>query len=638
MEVRDLPLPDPVRAHYRDAGISSLYPTQSAAVEAGLLEGRSVLAAVPTASGKTLIAELAMHAAVERGGRAIYIVPLRALATEKHEAFAALPGLDVGVATGDYDAPAADLADHDVVIATSEKVDSLIRNGADWLREVTCAVVDEIHLLDDTARGPTLEVTIAKLRRMSPDVQFVGLSATVANADAIADWLDAAPVESDWRPVDLRIGVFDNGDVRFPAGDARAVPGAADDPTGALVGETVAEEAQVLVFVHSRRAAERLADRLGPVGFGGPETLEDEIRETATTDTGERLATAVAGGAAFHHAGLRQEHRLAVEQAFRTGELAVVCATPTLAAGVNLPARRVVVRDLDRYTDRGREALGVNEVRQMCGRAGRPDLDPRGEAVLVPGERDPEAVLDAYVRADPAPVTSSLASQDALRTHVLATVASGFADSRESLLEVLAGTFYAHAASPGGLRDVMDLVLDFLASEGFLETADGLVATELGDRVSRLYVDPRSAAQIRDGLRAAAERPDAGPITVLELICRTPDLGTLYVRDPDHARLVRFAEAHDGALLGADWADDGEYADWLAALKTACVLHEWAADVPEDSIADRYGVGPGDLRATRERAQWLLSATESIAEWLGTDPSLVDELTATRRALESREG
>lgn len=636
MEVGDLPLPDPVREYYRADGVESLYPTQATAVRAGLLDGRSILAAVPTASGKTLIAELAMQAAVDRGGRALYVVPLRALATEKHEAFAELPGVDVGVATGDYDAPAEDFADHDIVIATSEKVDSLIRNGADWLGEVTCAVIDEIHLLDDTSRGPTLEVTIAKLRRLSPDVQFVGLSATVANADEIAAWLGADLVESDWRPVDLRTGVFRDGRVVFSDGEERSVPGPDDDPAAALVGETVGEEAQALVFVHSRRAAEGLAADIGPVGFGGPRSLTDEIRETSTTDTGERLATTVQGGAAFHHAGLRREHRLAVERAFREGNLAVVCATPTLAAGVNLPARRVVVRDLFRYTDHGRVGLGVNEVRQMCGRAGRPGLDPRGEAVLVAGDRDPEEVLDAYVRADPDPVTSSLASQDALRTHVLATVASGFAGSRDALLDVLAGTFYAHAASPGGLRDVMDLVLDFLAGENFLKTGDGLVATDLGARVSRLYVDPLSAAQLRDGLVAANDLPDAGPITGLELVCATPDIGSLHVRDPDRARLVRFAEAHTDGLLGPEWADDGDYEDWLGTLKTACVLHEWAADVPEDSIADRYGVGPGDLRATRERAQWLLSATESIADWLGTDGAFVHDIARTRAAIESR--
>ena len=140
MEIDALPLDSALLDHFREQGIEELYPPQAAAVEAGVAEGEDVVLAVPTASGKTFVAQVAMLTA---DGPGLYVVPLRALATEKYEAFSALPGVSVGVATGDYDSTDADLAGEDVVVATSEKVDAALRNDADWVEQVGCAVVWE---------------------------------------------------------------------------------------------------------------------------------------------------------------------------------------------------------------------------------------------------------------------------------------------------------------------------------------------------------------------------------------------------------------------------------------------------------------------------------------------------------------
>jgi len=531
-------LPDGVAERLREGGIDDLYPPQAAAVEAGVTRGESLVASVPTASGKTLVAELAMLSSVARGGTALYIVPLRALASEKAAEFERWEdlGFDVGVSTGNYDSDGGWLASRDIVVATSEKVDSLVRNGAAWIDDLTCVVADEVHLVDDAGRGPTLEVTLGKLRTLNPGLQVVALSATVDNADVIAEWLDAELVDSEWRPIDLRTGVHYGNAITFDDGSQREVPvGSGGRPTAALVDDALAggrdasdpsdtdDQGSSLVFVNSRRNAEAAAKRLRDVTSphltdderGRLAELAAELRDVSDTETSDTLADCVADGAAFHHAGLAPEHRSIVEDAFRDRLVKCVSATPTLAAGVNTPSRRVIVRDWRRYDGEygGMKPLDVLEVHQMMGRAGRPGLDPYGEAVLLAKNAETrDELFERYVWADPEPVRSKLAAEPALRTHVLATVASGFAHTRDELLEFLGRTLYATQTDESDrLETVTDDVLAYLDRNGFLERDDGsLSATSVGHTVSRLYLDPMTAAEIIDGLEwADANRASA---------------------------------------------------------------------------------------------------------------------------------
>ena len=651
MDVADLPLAPEFVAHFESRGVEELYPTQAAAVDAGVCDGERVVAAIPTASGKTLIAQLAM---LTSDGPALYVVPLRALASEKFEEFDALPDVSVGMATGDFDATDEDLAGHDVVVATSEKVDSAIRNGAEWVEALSCVVVDEIHLLDAEGRGPTLEVTIAKLRRLAPDVQLVGLSATVGNARAIADWLDAELVASDWRPVDLKTGVYADDAMRFADGEVRRVPAGEAGAARALASDVVeGEDGQCLVFVNSRRGAQDLASTLVDEFYATPAGVAEELQSTARTATGVELARCVAHGVAFHHAGLANEQRRVVERAFRDRDLKVIVATPTLAAGVNVPARRVVVRDHERWNGSEMEPLSVLEVHQMFGRAGRPHLDPYGEAVVVAEDHEVDAVRDRYVTAEPEPVHSKLRSQRALRTHVLASVASGFADSRAAILELLDETFYAHQRragverdrarggddageaedageagdagdADGGIDDVVDEVVTYLDAVGMLER-DGQVvrATPLGDLVSRVYVDPVTGASVVEALERAAALDHVTALTVLELVCATRDMPTVYVRD-DEAGQVSDAAMGRRDELARDVMDfDGDYQGWLDALKTALMLEDVADGAGIETVSEEYGVEPGDVRRSVERGEWLLTATESLTEHVDADLSRV---------------
>ena len=639
-----------VREQYRVSGIEELYPPQAAAVEAGVTRGENVVAAIPTASGKTLIAELAMLTA---DGPALYIVPLRALAREKYESFADLPGVSVGISTGDFDSPAEELGEEDIVVATAEKVDSAIRNGASWVAELACVVVDEVHLLGRPRRGPTLEITLATLQRRAPGVQIVALSATVDNPGAIAAWLDAELVESTWRPVSLRTGVYDDdGGVAFDDGSTLAVdvppPGPNDDRdtevTAALVADAVDDGGQCLAFVRSRREAESLAARLAEepalrerYGEGanddppGPR-LAAAVRDRGGTETGRRLATAVGAGVGFHHAGLASDHRALVESAYRDRELGVICATPTLAAGVNVPARRVVVRDLERYTGEEMTPLPTLEVHQMCGRAGRPHLDPYGEAVLVAAEGDADAARERYVDAGPEAVESQLTEREALRTHVLSVVAAGFADSKRGVLDLLDATFFAFQSPEVDLSGLVDAVAAELSGMGLLTVggaadddagAGALASTDLGATVSRQYVRPETGARFVAAIRAIESMPasDVTPLTALGAVCATPDARGTYLGNRERAAIYRYATRHATEFTTApDEADDFE--SWLCAVKLARILLEWTEGADPEALVDQYRIGPGDLESHVERTAWLLGAADALADTLDAGVSV----------------
>ncbi len=198
--------------------VDALRPAQEKSIAAGLLEGRNLLVCTPTASGKTFVAELAfVKNILEKRKKAIYVVPLRALGNEKFKDFqkryASL--FQVAVSTGDFDSADPYLSTKDLIIVTAEKMDSLIRHHAPWIRQIGTIVIDEAHLLNDVSRGPTLEILITLLRRMLPDVQLIALSATIGNPQEMAEWLDATVVEDTWRPVVLKKGIIVGNTLTF---------------------------------------------------------------------------------------------------------------------------------------------------------------------------------------------------------------------------------------------------------------------------------------------------------------------------------------------------------------------------------------------------------------------------------------
>ena len=607
-------------------GITSLYPPQAEALTP-VLAGRSLLLACPTASGKSLVAYLALLRAAREGRTGLYLVPLRALAHEKVEELQKFEelGLKVGISIGDFDLPAEKLEKLDVLVATSEKADGLLRRGSPWLDRLGVVVADEIHLLRDPERGPTLEVSLTRLRRRYPDLQIVALSATVRNSEEVAEWLSAHHITSEFRPVPLKLGVYYDGRITFTDLSVRdiAPPGEA---VPRLVRTVVQEGGQALVFVNSRKASEQLAETLIPTVRGllsaeertRAKSAAAELTTTADEETEgiRRLSGLLPHGVAFHNASLTNPERQVVERAFRDRALKALVATPTLAAGINLPARRVIVRDTSRYDDRlGLQApIPAMEVQQMLGRAGRPRFDTVGEALLLARTpEDEDRLIDRYLSAPPEPIQSRLAAEPALRMHLLALVASGAVSTDEDLQGFFEATFYGRTLPLSELHTKVVSVRRFLERNDLLVPDEALRATRFGELTSELYLDPLSSIVLRDVLGRAPI--GVGVFPLLAAVAAVPDLPPLFLRRGEESDLLsRYTDESEELLVKPEEPPlDLDLDAFLSTLKTAAVLEAWVSEEPIVEITQRFGIGAGDLRSKVEDADWLLFAAGRLA-------------------------
>jgi helicase len=639
MRVDELELPDGVAGLLREEGIVELHPPQAEAVPHAL-DGSNLMLAIPTASGKSLVAYLAaLKHVLERGGKALYIVPLRALAAEKFEdlkRFETL-GLNVAMSAGDLDSPDPDLDNFDIIVATSEKADSLLRHQSAWLQRISLVVADEVHLIHDPGRGPTLEVTLTKFRKLNPSLQVIALSATIKNAREVADWLDAKLVTSEWRPTPLKEGVYLDGEIVFTDNSRREVP-AGKDVLWSLVADSIAEGGQCLIFVNTRRSTEsvatkfaKLADEvMGEPAMDGVDDLAEDQGEQTTM--GRTLRACVKKGVAFHHAGLTNEQRRFVEANFKQGKIKCIVATPTLAAGINLPARRVIIRDVLRFENGGQASIPVMEIKQMCGRAGRPRFDPYGEAVLIAkNEEERQFLQDNYLLGESEEIYSKLGSEPVLRAHVLATLATGTAFSRDSLMDFLNSTFFAYQTTMVGLEEAADNVLDFLQEEGMIRSEEGrLIPTFFGRRVSDLYIDPLTATKLRDALKNF--RPGGSPFGMLHAVCSSPDMLTMYLKRTDYEWVEEVYALREGELLLPPPDDLDEFDFYLAELKTACAIDDWIMEMEEDELLKKYGIGPGDLRNKVDVGEWLIYSMRELSNIFNKDayPVLTELMTRLR--------
>jgi len=353
---------------------------QSDSISKGLLEGQNIMVSSPTGSGKTLVGEMAVLRAVTCDKKGLFLVPLRALAVQifktMKDRYEHL-GVMIGLSTGDFQGAGEELAEYDIVVTTYERADSLLRRRSSWLYDLGAVVIDEIQTMSEIGRGARLESLIVRLKNSIEDLQIVALSATTGDPDELAEWLGCTLVVSEERPVPLVHKVVTSSN--------------RNQSLRKLVMTTVQGNAQAIVFHRTRREAEAQAKQLAE-DVGRQFTSEEKKKldqdlgsvENWNVNLSPDLRSLLHNGIAFHHAGLGYNERRIIERLFSSGDVRVICATTTLAAGMDLPARTVILSSFKSPADY-RRLLSANSVHQMLGRAGRPGYDKIGFGVILAG-------------------------------------------------------------------------------------------------------------------------------------------------------------------------------------------------------------------------------------------------------------
>lgn len=634
MKIEKLPLSGEIIDILKDHEISELYPPQAKALPAAL-DGNNLVLSIPTASGKSLVAYLAIaHRLTNELGKALYVVPLKALAREKYEELKLFEklGLKVGISTGDLDDSDPRLARYDIIVCTSEKADSLLRHGITWVDKVKVLVIDEVHLIHDPTRGPTLEVIISRFKALNPDTQIIALSATIKNATELSIWLDAKLIQSDWRPVPLKEGVCLKNRVKFDDGKTIEIKGAEKKSLELLIEDSSSHNGQALVFVNTRRSTISVASNLGRIieqylsddDKKNLEKLQKQLKKELPelTSVDKKLFNCISKGVTFHNAGLSSTHRRLVEQGFKDRIIKCIVATPTLAAGVNIPAQRVIIRDLWRYDPNfGMHPIPILEYKQQAGRAGRPRYDKSGEAIsIAKNETQKNQIFDNYILADTEPIFSKLGSQAALRMHLLAAIATNFVDSMDGIYKFIDSTFYAYQSDTYALKSEIDEAIHFLESNSFVEQInnDKIMSTLFGNRTSSLYIDPLSALILKKALETSCSK-DNSDLAFIHTVCSTPDVRSLYLRKTDTWVEEKAEQSRGEFLVDHPYNSSEEYEWFLSDLKTAALIEDWISEIAEDGIVNKYNVGPGDIHNLVETSQWLLHAAREFARMYNFD-------------------
>lgn len=463
-------------------------PLQSRVVEFYNKDCNAIIAAA-TSAGKTVVAEMFLSDEVRvRGGKGMYLAPLKALAQEKIDDWTPDPtvedlkhhfnDLNISICTGDYQLTASrkkELEKADLVLMTSEMLNSRCRNFKseqnNWLCDVGTLIVDESHLLTVPQRGDKLEVALMKMSQIAPNCRIVLLSATMPNVDEISDWVaysltnrETYLVESDYRPCPLTVHYEKYWDsVRtYEEGEREKVNSALQ-----LVEDF--PEDKFLIFSHTKNTG--------------------KMMQRAVENLGEECE--------FHNADLDKAKRIKLEKRFKTDpKLRVIVATSTLAWGLNLPARRVIIVGVHR----GLQEVESYDVTQMVGRAGRPAFDPCGDAYVLLPNTDYSKWKERIQK--PHPIRSQLLTQvnehyKVLAFHLVAEIHHGYIHNRADIKDWYSRSL-AHWQAQDLDNSIIDSTIETLKMCRAIYEEDGeFKVSKVGAIASMFYYSPFDVADLK---------------------------------------------------------------------------------------------------------------------------------------------
>lgn len=457
-------------------------PVQSRVFDFYDKETSAVIAAA-TSAGKTVCAELFLAQEIrKRGGKGMYLAPLRALAQEKIDDWTYekhhFADLNLSICTGDYRLTAKrkeELEKANLIIMTSEMLNSRCRNFNSekngWLKDIGTLVVDESHLLTVPGRGDHLEAGLMKFTELNPNARLVLLSATMPNVDEISDWIayvlthrDTFLIKSSYRPCPLNVHYekYWSGERTYEDNEAQKV-------NLALQIVEYYPEDKFLIFTHTKRTGELMKSTLQRA------KIECE----------------------FHNADLTKDKRVKLEQQFKTDpKFQVIIATSTLAWGLNLPARRVIILGVHR----GMSDVATYDIWQMVGRAGRPAYDPLGDAYILLPEKDFDSYKERLKK--PQPIQSQMLDDvggrhKILAFHLVSEIHQGNIKDRDDIHHWYKRSLAAFQSNE--LEDeVVEKTIDLLKKCGAVWEEDGkYTVTSVGKISSLFYFSPFDVADLK---------------------------------------------------------------------------------------------------------------------------------------------
>ncbi|KAJ4163210.1 hypothetical protein LMH87_004953 [Akanthomyces muscarius] len=628
-------LPPQLVTNFASLGINHIYPWQRNCLKGpGLLSGeRNLVYCAPTGGGKSLVADLLMLKRIleQRESKALLVLPYVALVQEKvrwlrqlvegltsppptdkdqYAAFNARPSQDGLRVVGFFGGGKvrATWNDFDIGVCTLEKANMLVNAAIEdcSVAKLQAVVLDELHMIDDEHRGYTLELIATKLLSLEHTVQIVGMSATIPNMDLMAKWLNAHSFETRYRPVPIEEHLVCKGAI-FAADDPRCLPDNATQLEAGLVNavrsisasphkelsdpvlnsvvtlahETASAGYGVLVFAGSRSMTESVArciSRVMPDISEIHETmlekrtdLLDELR-SLPTGLDHVLEETVLFGVAFHH----------VTAAYDSGTLLVCVATCSLAAGINLPARRVILHN----ARMGRDFVGPAMLRQMRGRAGRQGKSPVGETYLCCREADLEPVVQ-LIKAELPKVTSCLTSENRrVQRAVLEVISVRLATSYDSI------RFYFAKSLLALTQDIARVDQDLKASLKDLEGLELIASDDLGNY---------APTQLGRAIVASAIDPDDGIFVHRELVkalkafVMDGELHILYVFTPvqDLGVTVNCAQ---GVPVPENTPEEKELSRVYKRFYLALQLRDLCNEMPIHVVARKYDSPRGSVQ------------------------------------------
>lgn len=642
------------------------------------LDGESLLVVAPTSSGKTFIGEMAAARAVAEGRKAVFLLPYKALVNEKYDQFQAVYGVTLNLrvvrCTGDYQDNTGALlrGKYDLALLTYEMFLNLAVSNPALLHSLGLVVLDEAQFITDPVRGISVELLLTHLlaareRGIAP--QLIALSAAIGHVNDFDAWLRARLLVTRDRPVPLVEGVMDRSGVfqclrpdgteaveqLLPAHAivVRRDRASAQDVIVPLVEKLTSNGENVIVFRNRRGPAEGCAKYLArDLELPATEAVIARLPRHDLSTTAADLRTALRGGTGFHNANLTREERVVVEQAFRAGDIRVLAATTTVAAGINTPADTVIIAEQQFVGEDGRP-FTVAEYKNMAGRAGRLGYADEGKAIIIsetPLQR--EQLFERYVRGTPESLVSSFDPRH-VDTWLVRLLAQVHQVPRTEVVRLLANTFAGYLANRGDpswrsrteaeVEDLLERMMGLGLAEQEMENVQ---LTLLGRACGRSQLSFGSAMRLVEILRQFGGQP----LTAVRLM---GFLQMLREADGGYTPMMKKGrkEAQWPAETARRYGQDvvralQRYAehefDYFGRCKRAALLFDWIDGTPLETLEQRYSANPyqgkighGDIRRFADLTRMNLRSAHQIAAimFVGNEPS-EEEIDQLLRQLE----